>query len=235
LDETSAANIAAQAPAGKKRRPANDSESDLVDGEEDSEEEESVHNDATDVANNKRVDFMASDLDPREDVLPVFKVKASKESIPVAEISKLIVFKDLSGGPTYGPLCENMFTMISCLVAERVTTSGLAVTDDEKLALYGQYYYEACRACTLDTYLEEYLFEYIPDIFERNKEDGSLMWPSFYLEYIEEKYSQKKITGTQENRSRALKKLTLEEGKRYNFSVAIKNAAATAKTEINNR
>jgi len=231
LGEISAANLAAtaQTSPGKRKTPARDSESSL---DEEEEEEDQVEHDLGVAA--KRVDFIPEDLDPRAEVLPQFKVKATKESISVPEISKLVAFKDLAGDTPYGPLCENLFTMISCLVMERVITGGLTLTDDEKLALYGQYYYEQCHACSLDTYLCEYLFEYIPDQFQRDI-DGGLIWPGFYLDYIKEKYADKKITGTQENRTRSLKKLTLEEGKRYNFSVAIKNAATTAKTEINNR
>jgi hypothetical protein len=81
----------------------------------------------------------AADLDYSSDVLPKSKVKATQESSSVLEIVKLAIHRDVGGGDQYKSLCENLFTMLSCLVVERVVTSGLQLNKDGQLALYHQH------------------------------------------------------------------------------------------------
>jgi hypothetical protein len=148
----------------------------------------------------------SEEVDFSSDFLPKLKVKATQESLGVPEIVKLREHKDLSGDRTsYTTLCENIFTMICCLVCDRVTTSGLTVNEEDKLAMYRRFYYEQCQVCGLDTYLLENLFSQIPDYFARDA-DGNMEWPAFYSNYVQENYEQKKLTGVQKNRSRTLKK-----------------------------
>lgn len=176
-----------------------------------------------------------TDIDHTVDFLPRSKIKASKDAIPTSEVMKLLRHRDHGGQSTeYVSLCENIFTMLSCLVANRVITSGETLNEEEKLALYRTYYYEQMQVCSLDSYLQENLFDNVTDIFQRNAE-GELEWPPFYVNFVQQTYASRKLTGVQINRSRPLSKLSEAEGMRYNFSIAIKTAAAEAKTEINNR
>jgi hypothetical protein len=177
----------------------------------------------------------ATEVDDEAEILPKTKVKAKEGSLPILEIQKLAQHRTVSGDRTcHMALFENIFTLISCLVCERVTTSGVTMSNDEKLSLYRTIYYEQCGVCGIDSYLEENLFRYVSDVFPRGP-DQKIEWPSAYTTYIQNRYQLTKLTGTQKNRTRSLYKLTEEEGMKLNFSYAIKNAAGQAKTEINNR
>lgn len=171
----------------------------------------------------------------RANVLSKCKLKAAEEVAPMPEMLKLCMHGDMIGeNASYAVLCENIFSLVCSLVCERITTSGETMTDDNKMALYPKYYYEQCLACGIDSYLQDQLFHHVSSHFTRDAE-GTLIWPPFYSKYIHEKYETRPLTGVQKNRSRTLKKISDEEGMRYNFALAIKTAASEAKTEINNR
>jgi hypothetical protein len=200
--------------------------------EEDGEFEEEIVEDLAHMS--ARVDVeTAADIDFTSDFLGKSKIKATQDSIPVPEIAKLVTHKT-RGGESYDTLCENLFTMICCLTVERVTTCGLTLNEEAKLALYHQYYFEAIRVCTLDSYLHDNLFKEAPTVFTRDKE-GNLEWPQFYMDYVRDKYLEKGYARTEVNRSRKYQKLNEAERKKYYFTMAIKNAHEEAKREINNR
>jgi hypothetical protein len=171
----------------------------------------------------------ASDIDSTLDILPRSKIKATKEGLNVPEIVKLLGQEDVTK-----TLSENIFTMVSCLVCERITTCGLTLKEDDKLELYRKYYYEQLESMGLDSYLEDHLFCHVTNMFSRNSE-GRLEWPAFYIDHIRQNYSDKGFTKTQLNRKPGVKELSAADAKDRYFSLAIKNASSEAKTEINNR
>jgi hypothetical protein len=234
LEETSQANLVSAGTTPKRSRLTNSSP--LAPGGVVADDEESKEQPgAAETVPTVEVES-AADIGYLEDFLPKFKVKATQECMPVPEIVKLANHRDLAAGNagSFGPFCENLFTVICCLVVDRVTTSGQTMTADEQLELYNQYYYEQCQTCTLDSYLQENLFAHVPNAFERGAE-GNLTWPGFFTTYVRETYMQKPLTGYQTNRGRNLQKMSRENGMKYNFSLAIKAAAREAMTEINNR
>jgi len=171
-----------------------------------------------------------------EDFLPRYKLKASGETRGVSEVVKIAQHKDYNHPDnTMIALCENLFTMISCLVQERLVTSGLTVTCDERLVIYRQYYFEQCSVATMDSYLAENLFCYLSDYFDRDAELGVLKWPTFFTTYVRETYQNTPLSGLQRNRARALKHMSESDGMDYNFSLAIQKAVVDARAEINNR
>ena len=171
----------------------------------------------------------ASDIDSTVDMLPRSKIKATNESLNVPEIVKLLGQDDFKT-----TLCDNIFSMVSCLVCERVTTCGLTLKEEDKLELYRKYYYEQLESMGLDSYLQDHIFCHMTAMFSRDSE-GRLQWPAFYIDHIRENYSDKGFTSTQINRKPALKGMSHAEAKDYYFATAIKNASTEAKTEINNR
>mgnify|MGYP003386136285 CR=1 FL=1 len=170
-----------------------------------------------------------------DDVLPSTKIKASKESLPIMEVQKLVTNGDNSGSAACQKvLCENIFTLISCLVAERIVTSGHTFHETDKIHLFGTYYYEQCANAGLNSYLHDNVFKYLTQYFSRD-EEGKLEWPPFYTSYVRDNYESKKLTGYQRNRAAAVKKMSEAEGQKYNFALSVHKAAGEAKTEINNR
>lgn len=171
-------------------------------------------------------------VDPFSFMVPATILKASKESGSMSEVGKL--FEDIQLGveSRMKTVCENLFSLICGVVAEKIYTRCGTISVKAQEALYRQEFKINMETMLINSYLCENLFERATYLFKVD-DDGRRHWPKFFIEYVDERLSIP-LTKTVAHRKRKSGYSDLE-GFNYMFSELVKDTAKESRREINNR